>query len=554
VAERKYSSAIYGAPLGVAPGTHLDRPTLSTSQGGRVAVDPLVMALWEISIGHSLEEIQQLFPTLSETRIPGVEIQPSEVQAALVCLEYAGLLSHSNLHEYSTAYPDGNSSPQNIPNQNLLSARSLEVPFSPSIDDTPGLAPDDPSGLVSVIIVAFNSLEWLPDCCHSIVSQSYTPIEIILVDNGSTDEAAIWFTSQFSNRSSNRFPKSTLIRLDTPVPLSTAINTGIQAAKGKYYLILNPDTQLDPHAVTNLVKCVEQDTEAAAVAAKLKLLWTPGFLNGLGNFVGAISWGTDCGLGHLDLGQFDDWRETPSACFAGALVRATIWQIVGPLDTNLPMYYEDSEWCYRARLFGYKILAAPEAVIFHALGSRIPGTQAERLSPSRLERVEYGRLHFITRLFGPLSWLRFLTGYLVEDLVRSFLALLRGQRAIFQAYERAWKSYLTSLPGMLEDRRTIQHSRKITDRQLLAPQKGIPPVIIWHGLPLLTWEIIQTIYAPLILADHAGSRNDQEEYILDTFPGQPGFLKRLRMIYQIEGSHACLDRLGRIIQHRLRQS
>jgi hypothetical protein len=178
----------------------------------------------------------------------------------------------------------------------------------------------------------------------------------------------------------------------------------------------------------------------------------------------------------------------------------------------------------------------------------------------------FGRLHFITRLFGPLAWLRFFTGYLVEDLVRSFLALLRGQRAIFQAYTRAWKKYLTSLPRMQEDRRTIQPRRIITDRQLLALQKGIPPVMIWHGLPLLTWETIQGTYAPLILAGHAGPRNDLEKpapfrtqvpevlfRIFDALPGQPSFLKRLRMVYQIEGRRALLDRLGRIIQHRLRR-
>jgi hypothetical protein len=164
----------------------------------------------------------------------------------------------------------------------------------------------------------------------------------------------------------------------------------------------------------------------------------------------------------------------------------------------------------------------------------------------------FGRLHFITRLFGPLAWLRFWSGYLFEDIIRSFLALLRGQPPTARAYVRGWKSYLASLPQTLADRRMIQPRRLLNDRQLLSQQKEIPPVMVWHGLPLLTWEIIQGIYAPLILAGQVKqnvvlTKNGSE------IQARPNFLKRMRMVYQIEGSRALLDRLGRIIQHRLRR-
>ncbi len=89
---------------------------------------------------------------------------------------------------------------------------------------------------------------------------------------------------------------------------------------GSTILLLNPDVQVEPDAVAHLVHKAASNPRCAAVAAKLRMLWTPAFLNGLGNQVGAISWGTDIGLGHLDLGQFAGWDEIPSACFAAALI------------------------------------------------------------------------------------------------------------------------------------------------------------------------------------------------------------------------------------------
>ena len=121
------------------------RPVFVTPQGGRIASDPRLTALWEGIDGQSLEEILDRVRESGESR--------QETLGALVCLAEAGLIRRDP--------------PRN--------PRSQEPPSGSGL-------------LVSVIIVGFNSREWLVDCLPSLTRQNYSPLEIIVVDNGSSDD------------------------------------------------------------------------------------------------------------------------------------------------------------------------------------------------------------------------------------------------------------------------------------------------------------------------------------------------------------------------------
>ena len=293
----------YRIPSGVDQTHTHEPPLLSTQEGGIVALDRRLLRLWKYADGRDLEKI-----------IAGVSEETSDtmhVRAGLACLAEAGLLT-----------------------------REEEILYTDKPESIQG-------DLVSVIIVGFNSKDWFDICLPSLSSQSYSPVEIIIVDNGSTDGTEEWVKE--------KYPDIIFIRLTKSLSLAAAINTGMNRAEGEYCVLLNPDVTLERDAFQYLVEAVKADPECAAVAAKLKFLYTPAFLNSLGNFVGAISWGVDNAIGHLDLGQYDSWSEVASACFAATLIPTKAWKEVGSLDEKFPLYYEDSEWCYRARLFGYRV-------------------------------------------------------------------------------------------------------------------------------------------------------------------------------------------------------
>ncbi len=438
----------YRIPPGVSP-TVIDRQIfLTTLEGGRVWIDRRVLELWQSADGLTPKDI------LEKNRQPAAT--HLQILVGLACLAEAGLL-------------DREGSPTELP---AKSVSEIEP--------------------VSIIIVSFNSRQWLDDCLDSIKAQSCTPLETILVDNASQDGTAGEITKSY--------PDVSVIPLDELVPLSSAINIGIQAANGKYLLLLNPDVVLEQGAIAEMLKRLKEGDACAAVAPKLRLLRAPAFLNGLGNLVGSSGWGTDLGLGHLDLGQFDHWNDLPSACFAATLIPASAIQAVGLLDDGFIMYYEDSEWSYRARMLGYRVLSAPNAIVYHAFSGQMPGLKEPALTPTKLRRTTYGRLRFISRINAGFFYWRFLICYLFEDSLRLLGYLIRLQPQMSFSVCLGLLDYYRSLKSLLPERAELQMRRIISDQELYHVQKKAPVPLIHAGAPLLTWDVITNEYLPSILS------------------------------------------------------
>ena len=423
-----------------------ERSLITTREGGKVALDSRLMDLWQAADEKTLDEILIRFTDQSTSR--------GMVKACLACLAEGGLLNRNARAPI----------PRNKPSRGKL---------------------------VSIVIVAYRGEDWLKDCLPSIQKQTYSPLETIVVDNASPEPLKPWLASHF--------PSIKTIRSDEPLSIPAANNLGVHAARGEYFLILNQDTELEPDAISEMVRVIQSDEKCVSVAPKLKLYWARAFLNGLGNRVQLDSWGTDNGIGHLDLGQFDDWREIPSACTAGALFSRSGWSNVGKMDEGFPMYYDDPEWSYRARLLGYKILAAPRAVIYHAFGGRIPSGEPESLSPRKLKNAVYGRLRFVDKLLDDMRT-QLLRKYLKIDIRNFFLSLINLNWGEISAYLSGWIAFLKSRQALSHARKDLQKRRVITDKELFALQADYPNHATWNGVPDLTWERIASSYYPAIRA------------------------------------------------------
>lgn len=501
----------YHIPEGVRPSQDGKTTLLSMPSGGRVIIDRLLYSVWQHANGKTTDELLSSDQKLVRTKL--------QMRAALACLAEAGLLLRQE-----QAAPTSNPSSSSKP-------------------------------LISAIIVSYNSREWLKTCLPSLLAQTHSPLEVILVDNASSDGTLDWVIENYSSIRAIRLNPPPQGPSASPQSLASALNYGIQVAKGEFLFLLNPDVLLTQDALTQMLQIAQDAPRCAAVAAKLKFLWAPAFLNGLGNSVGALSWGADSALGHLDLGQFDYWDEIPSACFAAALIPAAAWRQVGPLDERFPLYYEDSEWCYRARLFGYTVRAAPRAVVYHAFSGRAPSGKTELLSPRKLEQVVYGRLRFVTKLLAPFSIFRFMAGYGIEDISRFVLALFKWQFTTCQAYIRAWRAYRKSLTELRQERRHLQGRRQCSDQDLFRLQRAIPVPLIRNGLPYLTWDLVINHYLPLILA---GKTRPIVEFtegfeagdLHNPYPRQQLF-QRLISIYKNEGWQVLCHHVGKNLQWRL---
>jgi GT2 family glycosyltransferase len=441
----------YSIPPGATAEVVRGRPVLVTPQGGKVAVDAMLQELWQFAHSRDLATVVR--------DLPGNHGEPV-VRAALACLAEAGLLERTV--------------------ENL--APDFQEASSPS-DELPEAPP------VSVVIVGYNSRRWLAECLPSLQNQTHRALEILVVDNGSQDSTRTWLAEAF--------PQVRCSGWETPHSLAEALNHGVAQTAGEYLLLLNPDVKLAPDAIQHLVNKARQNPEAGAVAAKLKFWWLPAFINGLGNYVGRLSWGTDLGLGHLDLGQFDSWEKLPSGCFAALLIPRAAWEAVGTVDTGYPMYYEDTDWSYRARLANRPILAAPEAVVYHAFGGEANAYAEQGRSAQKTTHIVYGRLRFVRKIVASQRG-KFLLPYLLEDSANLLRYTLRGEFEQARALVEGWRKYRRERQSIQTAAEAIQETRQISDRDLFGLQRDIPQALIWQGYPELTWDLVQNHYLALI--------------------------------------------------------
>ena len=300
------------------------------------------------------------------------------------------------------------------------------------IEDDQNVLPPKSLPTISLVLVTYNSDFWMDNLNKMFTSLGDWLYEIIIIDNGSVDNCVEKLVQN---------EKITLIKNNLPKTFAAAVNQGCRTANGDLFLIINPDVIITKSALFSLIDFYLDHPDAAAIVPKLLLMRTPGFINGVGNIVPFFRWGYDLGLGHLDVGQFDEMLEVPSACFATVLIARDKWSAVGELDEEYPMYYEDSDWSYRARGMGYKIAINPKSEIYHAFGGYL--SDKKKVSHQKIFYASYGRLRFIHKLSPGNKLLFFITSYLLFDILFSLYSLITLKMVNIKMVFNAWRKYLS---------------------------------------------------------------------------------------------------------------
>jgi GT2 family glycosyltransferase len=244
--------------------------------------------------------------------------------------------------------------------------------------------------VLSIVIVSWNVREDLRECLQSLLGEEGSrlesgEIEIIVVDNASTDGTAEMVNLEF--------PQVKLLVNSQNLGYTKANNIGINHSRGKYILLLNPDTIVHQGALQALIDCAESHPEAGIIGAKL--------LNPDGSVQRSARSFPDIGAGlfrNTFLGRlfpnnpfvrrylladfgYDEVREVDWVSGAAMLVRRDLIERIGGLDERFWAYCEDVDLCWRAWQAGYKVLFCPNAVITHKVGR----SSDQRLVPSLIQ-------------------------------------------------------------------------------------------------------------------------------------------------------------------------
>lgn len=322
--------------------------------------------------------------------------------------------------------------------------------------------------LISVVIVNWNGAGFLDKCLGSIYSQGFSGLEVVFVDNGSTDGSV-----NFVRRN---YPSAVIIENTANYGFARANNQGIERSTGEYVLTLNNDTALENGFFDALARSAAASGEETGMwAPKILSMDSPGVIDSVGGLL-VYRDGLAKGRGRLeaDGGQYDNINEifVPSAC--AALYRKKMLDEVGGFDEAFFAYCEDTDLGLRARLAGWKAVSVPGAVVYHCYS----GTGG-RYTPFKAYLVERNRIWVAFKNL-PFTMLAASVFYTKWRYFVQFYGVLTGKGAggrfvegfskskLFIILMKAYMHGFAALPAVLAKRRAIRKKRRISTAQFRA--------------------------------------------------------------------------------------
>ncbi len=217
--------------------------------------------------------------------------------------------------------------------------------------------------LVSIVSVNWNQVELTCIMLESLRQLSYPNVEVIVVDNGSTKGDP--------NEIKERYPETKLILSERNLGFAGGNNLAFPYVSGKYVLLLNNDTEVDPHFLEPMVEALEKHEHIGILSPKIYFFDNPEYLQYAGTTLinPVTSRGYRFGYNQKDTGQFKEGRETGFANGACMMIRGKLLKEVGHLYEDYFLYYEEHDYCERVRKAGYQIYFEPKSKIYHKVSA-----------------------------------------------------------------------------------------------------------------------------------------------------------------------------------------
>jgi GT2 family glycosyltransferase len=286
-----------------------------------------------------------------------------------------------------------------------------------------------------VVLVGWNSHGDLLRCLEALQGQTYPSLQVVLVDNGSSDGTAAMVRE--------RFPQVRLFALGKNHGFARAVNIALRYAVERgagYALLLNPDTWFEPDMLAQLLAVAEANPRLGIASPKVYLQRAPDHLWGIGGMLTKRGL-RFYGLEERDAGQYDTCR-VDFVLGCAMLLRAQMLREIGLLDERFFVFCEEVDLCLRAQAAGWQVMMVPEIRMSHVGGATTaqqPAIRHFHLARSRMQflRKYRARFELVPLMRGELVYLRkIMSGFARYGQFRSIAAYLRG-----------------TISGLLRDRR-----------------------------------------------------------------------------------------------------
>lgn len=311
--------------------------------------------------------------------------------------------------------------------------------------------------LVSVLILTYNRTDLLKTCLDSVLKSTYSNLEFIVSDNGSTEDIAEFVRENYPPH------KIRVVRLKDNRGLTGGFNFGFKFCQGEYIMLLSNDTKIEKKAISDMAEMMEKDTHIGIVSPKIIQMRNPKFLHHAGSFI------TFSGLlYHYGLLQNKDNRQYQKSYYifscngSGFLIRKEAAKLCGLFEEDFFIFYDESDLSHRIWLAGYTIVYNPKANIWHLWSATMQGANPEIWYYNHRNHIS----SFIRNLSLPYLLLMFLN-YNIILIIWFFINIFKLRFDISIALPKAYLWHIVHFKESLEKRRLVQTKiRKVSDNQI----------------------------------------------------------------------------------------
>lgn len=246
---------------------------------------------------------------------------------------------------------------------------------------------------VAVMILNWNGRFLLQTCLSPLVEQTYTNYQVVVVDNGSTDDSVPFVREQF--------PQVQLLQNGANLGFSRGTNAGLRQISADVVVLLNNDVRVQPNWLMELIRPFHQDPQIGIVGCKL--LYPDGTIQHLGaELTYPLAHSHHFYYKEPDLTQVEVLQDVPYVTGASLAVRREVLDTIGLLDEAFhPFYYEEVDFCTRARNAGFRVVVTPRAVAIHDESATM-----RNVSGLKLQTLHRNRLYYVLKHYAPQQFLQ----------------------------------------------------------------------------------------------------------------------------------------------------
>lgn len=308
----------------------------------------------------------------------------------------------------------------------------------------------------AVVILNWNGQKMLERFLPSVTAHTKGDAEVIIADNGSTDESLPFLQKHY--------PQLRVIRLDKNYGFAGGYNKALQQVDADYYVLLNDDVEVTPGWIEPVIAQMQQHPDTAICQPKLLMYDqrnTFEYAGGAGGYIDKYGYPFCRGRMFTTLEDDHGQYDTPSQIFwasgAAMFVRADVWRQLGGLDEDFFAHMEEIDFCWRAQNAGYRIEYCPHSVVYHVGGGTLPKSNPRKTYLNFRNNMALLYKNLPTQR---LAWV--IGSRIVLDYVAAFKFLLERKPKEFSAVVSAHRAFHQWVPRLKAKRQSLAQKTRPT--------------------------------------------------------------------------------------------